>query len=417
MRIPCYHKPMNQAKDGRGVVAIAALLMLAGCGTAPELPYPNFVQATGPTNSESGSSFSSFERAASAAELKAKKYLTRTNFTPGKKEAVIALCQQPLQLIDNLAGKEFQFEYVPSAPFESKKFRPGWRLLGQTMVWRIEEAKRKEDFDAMVRFTLSASRFGADLTGGDCSDATLGFGIIDEARNAILSSVSRLSAKQLSTLSAGLEAVLKRMPAPHQTLENERTSMLLAIQTLQDDYRKGDWKKYETELRNEILPAVKFLKALKPNSNDRIEYFDSLAGEADAITASAIALSKLNARQRSAKEAPQFDKDRPWRRWSKHFFQAPKYLFAVRDRTIARMRLLAIETQLIALRARGKSIPETLSGFPTIVRIDPFTGKDFAYSPTATSYKLYSLGSDFRDDGGETNESATAPDLLIENSL
>ncbi len=408
---------MNQAKDGCGVVAIVALWMLAGCGTAPDLPYPNFMQATGPTISDSVSSFSTFEKAANAAELNAKKYLTRTNFTPGKKEAVIVLCQQPLQLLDNLAGKEFRFEYEPTAPFESKKYRSGWRLLGQAMVWRIEDAKRQEDFDAMVRFTLTASRFGADLTGGDCSDATLGFGIIDEARNAILPTVSRLSPKQLGTLSAGLESVLKRIPVPSQTLENERTSMRLAVQTLQDDYRKGNWKVYETELRNEIIPAIKFLKALKPNSMERTEFFDSLAAEADAITASAIASSKLNARQRSTKEAPKFDKDRPWRRWSKHFFQVPKYLFAVRDRTIARTRMLAIETQLIALRARGQTIPETLSGYPTIVRIDPFTGKDFAYFPTATSYKLYSLGSDFRDDGGETNESATAPDLLLETSL
>jgi hypothetical protein len=51
-----------------------------------------------------------------------------------------------------------------------------------------------------------------------------------------------------------------------------------------------------------------------------------------------------------------------------------------------------------------------------MVRTDPYSGRGFVYRVDGADYRLYSVGADIKDDGGETDETYTAPDLMLEKN-
>jgi hypothetical protein len=74
------------------------------------------------------------------------------------------------------------------------------------------------------------------------------------------------------------------------------------------------------------------------------------------------------------------------------------------DRELAMIRLLAIESALIAFHARHGTYPQELSPLVpeciAAVPSDPFTGKAFKYRTTNAGYVVYSPGPTGRDSGG-----------------
>ncbi|MBN2579275.1 MAG: hypothetical protein JXB10_09815 [Pirellulales bacterium] len=93
--------------------------------------------------------------------------------------------------------------------------------------------------------------------------------------------------------------------------------------------------------------------------------------------------------------------------------------FAV-NRHQAEMRLLSAAMALSGYRRAHGKLPATLDDlvpeFLPAVPQDPFTGKPLVYRRTPKGYKLYSLGPDGKDDGGQvgTAETGWEGDLLLE---
>jgi hypothetical protein len=58
--------------------------------------------------------------------------------------------------------------------------------------------------------------------------------------------------------------------------------------------------------------------------------------------------------------------------------------------------------------------PKDLSQFADNLKTDPYSGKPFIYGSDGADYHVYSVGADFRDDGCETDETFTQPDLKLE---
>ncbi|MBI3721527.1 MAG: hypothetical protein HY248_03155, partial [Fimbriimonas ginsengisoli] len=104
----------------------------------------------------------------------------------------------------------------------------------------------------------------------------------------------------------------------------------------------------------------------------------------------------------------------PWRKFAKQLFGTGRPLLAVNDATLARSRLLILTCRALAQVKRTGAAPRDLSEIPTRLRQDPYTGRPFAYRADGPDFVLYSVGADFKDDGGETDESFTAPDLALE---
>lgn len=404
---------MLRAMEGRGWFVAVACLVLAGCRPAAQTPYRDFSEPVESRSTVGPNAFADYVEAATSAEAIGGQYRTRTNFTPGQKDRLIALLAKPLAKVDGAGGKPCRFEFQPTEPFAQKPYRAGWRLIGLALGWRIQNDVRDERMDDAIRHTMIAVRFGFDLVGGDCTDASLGFSIVDDARRALLEAAPKLTATQFAEIAQALQTALDRMPSLRVTIANEKLAMTSAIQSIQQAYREKDLSRFRLELRQEIQPAIKYLQGLSENDPKRAEFFDGLAKEAEVLCDEYDSQTMWNAAQRALRPEPKFVSSRPWRRWSKFFFQAPKGLFPIRDRTVAQTRLFALHAA-IRSKTRSSGFPKSLAAYPKALRTDPYSGLDFVYSSAQTSYKLYSVGADFRDDGGETDEAFTTPDLSLE---
>lgn len=401
--------------DGLKWIGLGAIALMAGCGQRTPPPFPDYAEP-GPRVSLSANAFQDYIAASELAERSAERYLTRVSFTPGQKEALVKLVSPAMNRVASAGGKQAVFPFEPMRPFESQPHRQGWRLIGQGMAWRITDLVEQGNDREAVRWTMIATRFGFDLTGGGATDAALGFTIVDEARAALLPALSRLDAATSAELAAGLDRALKRRPDLGQSVEYERLNMRMAIQDIQDAYQKSDFALFREKLGPDIQPAIVYLRDLRPkDATERTAYFDSMADEADAWAAYFSELANRNARQRESAKPPELQDSRPWRRWSRFFFRASEDLFPMQDRTIARTRLMGLHAWIRAQRIKSGSYPATLGGAPENLQIDPHTGSAFAYRTAAGQYRLYSVGADFRDDGGETNETFSSPDLKIED--
>ena len=160
---------MLRAKDGRGFIAAILCVGLAGCRIATTLPFPDYSEADQPLAISGPNAFDAYVDAAKLAETAAAKYATRTHFTPGQRDALVRAVQPALSKVASAGGRHCAFRFEAAAPFASRTHRSGWRLIGQALTWRIEEAITDARYDDAIQDCLVATRFGFDLSGGDCA--------------------------------------------------------------------------------------------------------------------------------------------------------------------------------------------------------------------------------------------------------
>jgi len=302
---------------------------------------------------------------------------------------------------------------------EDRRFHRHWgidpRAIGRAMVWRIERAAALDKSGEAVDWTLAATRFGLALTAGSASDAELGFATINEARRALTPAFGKLDPSEFRRLGTGVEAALGNRPLPDNLIENERASMLAAVQRIQDSYRERRLGELVSQLGKDIDPAIDYLDKLRAEDpKERAQYFEDFATEAELWTAHYDQALHRNAQQRVNMPGPALKSDRPWRRFARHFFRSIEPLLAVRDECLARTRLLGLNALLLAECKANGAAPGSLTGLSKELTIDPYSGKELIYRPDGAFFLLYSIGEDFKDDGGETNQSGTAPDLRLE---
>lgn len=362
--------------------------------------------------SGSDNAFDAYALAANEVEGKAGDLLDRVSFTPGQKKKVMDLCADAVRDVSAASRKRCEFRFAARKPFTAAPYQRGWRLIGRSLRWKAEEAAANGDFDTAIEAALVATRFGFDLTGGGATDASLGFAIADEARIALVSNLDRMGAGQLGKLQAGIAEALERKPSVAGVIENERMTSRLAVQTIQDAYANQSLAEIEKQLGPGVKEAVQYLR--DQDLEKAKVYFEGFAEEAETSTDGLLRIAKLSVAEREKEPKPKQAEERPWRRFSRHFLATARPLLDIDDRTTARTRLLALESALLKRRKLKQAFPRDLSKFPESLTRDPFTGGSLRFVSDGVEFRVYSVGANLRDDGGDTDDAWLAPDLTLE---
>jgi hypothetical protein len=402
---------------------VGALLFVSGGCSRPTLAeFPQWSKTPVVTDAESGTAYAGYCEAGRNAEKAAEKYLYRVIFTPGQKRAAAAALEPALdQLASATRRPTVGFRFIPTGDDQPTLYFRGWRMLGDALVWRIEQNVEARRDSAAIRDLITATRFGFDLGNASTLEGSLGLTIIDDARRAFLPALARLDSAELTALSSSMKLALQRRPDVSITLENERLVMLRMVQRVQDAYQQNKLDDLTKEVGPEIDRAADYLSGLRRDGDKgREQYFEGFAKEAETVADRWQKLAKLSAQERDASEAKRLarekkepDQSRPWKRFAKHFFSAGMPYLEQRDTTLARTRLLALEAGLTLEARRRGFAPADLKGFGPMAD-DPFSGGSFAYRRTGREFKVYSVGPNFRDDGGQSDESYSVPDVMLE---
>ncbi len=401
-------------------LVFSSIVCLAGCHSAPIAEYAKFAEPANSYVPASGSenAFDLYAQTADSVERVAGKHLTRVWFTPGQKQDAQKLLEPYVHKVEAAERHACNFQFSPKGPFDRTRYQRGWRLIGWCFYWDIQDACAAGDFDKAVRTTVLATRFGFDLTGGGAVDASTGLHIVDDARKALAYYLGRLSPSQLRALEEGVKAAINGKPPISQTISNERSDTMQAIQTLQEQYRDGKLDRFVDEFGSDVREPISYLKDLQPTDPKRAQFFKSFADYADENVAYAKKLAETPAIGRDKVVKPVMPTDHPWRRLAKYFVHAPIPLIKLNDITTARTRLLIIEAELTRRQKLHMGLPNDLSGFLPSITIDPYTGNPMIYvSDHVDDYKVYSVGADCVDNGGQTDSAFLQPDLKLERPI
>ncbi len=396
--------------------ALLILPVVEGCHSRPPVTYPEYAPAPvayAPA-SGSGNGFDAYAMAALDAERDGGRYLTLVSFYPKQKENAMALVQPDIAQIARATELPFKFQFAARAPFTPAPYQKGWRLIGRSLVWQIQDACKSGDFDKAVATTVLTTRFGFNLTGGSAVDASMGFVIADQARQSLAPNLGKLSPVQLQKLSSGLVDALAKKPPILNAIENETANMKVAVQALQDAYRNDGLQIYTKNLGLDVREPIGYLKDLQPEDPKRQKFFDSLAEYVTAMSDYAKKLATVPASARASMMPPKMPPDHPWRRLAKYIVRTPLPLPDMDDATVARTRLMIIESELIRRRQLHMELPADLKGFSAPINVDPYTGRPFIYHAEGSDYTVYSVGVDGIDNAGQTDATFTTPDLKLE---
>lgn len=304
------------------------------------------------------------------------------------------------------------FTFVPSLPFEGGANHEGWILLGKALVWNIEESAGRAEWGEAVRWTIVATTFGTDLGGGDFSDASLGYGIVDSARRAIAQQLPLIPLESLNALADGLDRAISRWPSAAQTVHNEGQDMLAAIKALQDAHESGEIESFASHLYGRSKSAVTGLADL--DGTKRSEFFRSLIQEREKVVDQLTVSAEVPGAQRSRVS---FALDGRARVVADQFFTTGDPWFSMRDRTKARTHLLATTVRIYAYISMNGEAPKNLNDLDANALTDPYTGRQLNYSYQGRGFLLYSSGVNGVHDQGETDTDKLAPDMYLEDAV
>jgi hypothetical protein len=391
----------------------ALCLCLSGCHSAAEPKYTTWAHEPKEfvPRQNSKNAFDTYAQAALDVEQSAKSYLERVSFFPGQRLAV----QDKIKLSVSSVAKATQltcnFEFVPHRPFSVAPFQRGWRLIGRVFQWNVDDACSTGDYDTAIQNAVIGSTFGFDLTAGGATDASLGLAIADDIRKSMAKYLIKMSPKQLDTLAKGMKNALSRKPEITDSIKNERENMLQSVQYLQDRLKADDLKSLQQNMGHDVTEALRYMDQIRNNEPKRNAFFSELekAGEDEFDLVEHDAGLSTSARTKTKTEYTG-----SWKKLPKHIFGSARPLLDINDSTVARTRLLILYAELLKLGREKKPYPETLDSFSKDVTIDPFSGAPFIYHADKAEFSLYSVGKNGRDDGGDTDDTYTAPDLKLE---
>ena len=391
--------------------SLTALAVLAlGCrGGAPTV-YRQWASAEPAIVPGSGPGFDALARSAESAATKARDDVHRVRFTPGMEAKLLKQLSQEIAAVRANSGPNVQFKSAAVGPFEPRPHLPAWRLLGRCLAWEIKADLAADRPDGAVDGYLAAVRFGRVLSQGDAETLSLGSTIVDEARRELLAGLATLPRASLDRLAKGTANALSDGRDPSTAVQNQRKSMLLAVQFLQEATRRGDFAGLEEAMGRDVREAVSYLRRLP--EPQRPGYFEGLAAEAGSLADHWAANAPRPVADRPEWSPP--TETRPWRRFSRHLFGGLETAVAQHDRTLARTRLLGLTAWALATAKGTGAAPTSLQAAPNALREDPYTGRTLAYRASGPEFKAYSVGPDLRDDGGQTDEAAEQPDLGLE---
>lgn len=388
-----------------------ASIGVTGCSRSPAPAYPDWTQHD--VAVPSTGSFQLYIEAAAEAEHAAPELCDRVSFVPKMKLEAISKLKHAVSTLQKAARTQAEFPFMTTPPTKAPPYQRGWRLLGRVLAWRIERAIAEGRPNDTVLDATVAARFGFELCGGSATDASLGLEIVQEAVQAIAPALDKLNARSLEELAKGLGAALDTRTPLAQTITNEERNMLTAVQWVQDCYRRRQFDRLSSLIGPDSREAVAYLKDLEAKDrSERPGYFQGFADEAHARVRWLQECAKLPAASRPA-EPDLKNVVRPWKRFSKHFFETCDPLLELCDLTLARVRLCIMESLIRLSLLKNKSAPESLDTLPHRWAVDPYSGKPFIYRAEGMDYRIYSVGANLEDDGGDTDDTGTSPDLVL----
>lgn len=395
---------------GWGVFAVA-VLVLGGCAKQEVAPYETFfteAEAYKPV-AGSGNAWDGYLLAAGLAARQADKFSAAVNFTKAERDEFLARSEAAVDLAVRASGLPVRVEFRASDPFRPRRSHDGWTMIGRAMAWRIEDACQLGRYEEASRLVVAATKMGTDLGGGDVKDALLGYWIAEQAREAVAPYLPQFDARTLQALGRAVLEVQAGAPQAGVTLGNELENMRAGVQFVQDAYRDRSFEILHEAMYKEVSEAVSYLEDMP--EHERPGYFRGFMEEGEARVAWGKSQAEVPAHERSEFEAPR--SERPWRRFAKHLFETVGSFLTARDRHLARTRLLGLTALGLASgKATGKA-PARWEGLPRGSTVDPYSGREFPYRVAGREFRIYSVGQDGRDDGGDTNDTGLSPDLVL----
>ncbi|MBL8048471.1 MAG: hypothetical protein JNJ45_07305 [Chthonomonas sp.] len=340
------------------------------------------------------------------------KQLSKFNFTDRDKELYSAkVAPQTERMIAALAENP-RYEFRPTPPLERPKFVGGWRLIGESLIWRTEAAVKAKNPAEAVRMFTGAARFCRLMMQGDANTAQMGLHVLDGSRAALGPALVSLGASNLQKLVTVVEETCSAPSFTDAALKNESAQALAALQFFQDAYAAQNWKRLEDNFETVGRDASRLLKAMEPTSSKRVELFDKLKERIDTELSWQLARAAVPAAKRP--QYPKLGGGEFGRLWISTFGMAGRGVITSADTTLARCRLLALTAHMQALASQKQPLPRDLSALPKWLRNDPVSGVEFVYRTNGVEFDCYSRGADGRDDLGRTDEPGLNPDLRLE---
>ena len=414
-----YHTCAGSIHSMRAVPLVfgGLLMVVLGCNKQSAEPIARFSEPPRPiATSGSSNAFREYCRIGIAASKMDPSMLYRGIYTPQMKKQILKDLANELVELRACQKSPCTFEFTALGPFSSRPEHAGWQMLGKCLQWQIEFALKADDTTKATAALLTGTRLGWDLTAGGASDASVGYAIVNQCRKAFAPSLNKLSAVSLQSLSQNLQGILSRAPKISDCLENERLNMMLAVDTVIDmraealDNEKK-WEAFPKQLGPIGNDVTKALKLVKPEA--AAAWFRDWAKEANEETELVESSAAKPASERGEWPKPTMA-GRPWGMLSRVFFRSSRSVLAMHDEALARTRLMVVLAHCLSAVKSKQAAPIGIQGLAEPHRIDPYSGKPFVYQAAGTDFKLYSVGANLRDDGGQTDESFSAPDMLVE---
>lgn len=390
-------------------------LLIGGCRPASPPQFTTWAKAETPQPRQRGSddAFDAYLDAAEQVRRDDALGLSRVSFSPDQRRASLARSANALRLVRAGTRKTLNYRFVVSEPFAPNDTLAAWRHLGRMMSWEIEAAAATNSADT-ARLMRELMVFAEALLHGGAPEADTGLALMDDARLAILAHLDTLDAKTLTAIGELLKPYAQAPDWIDTAIENEAKTMRMGVQWVQDAYLKQDWKSLNDTLGSEVVPATKFLAELRHEDGAKqVAYFQGFAAEVETeLRTIREAQALVPAKREKILFIP--EGERPWKRFSKHFFRTLRPLLNRYDLTLTRTKLLILECVIRARVKESRLAPPDLSKFDLELTKDPLTGQPFGYSSVGPVYKLYSIGMDQQDNGGVSDVEHLRPDLTLE---
>jgi hypothetical protein len=396
-------------------IALGAMALM-GCRQEVVYPWPDWVPQTTaeqadqePEAEPQANAYHDYEQAARIVARRVPDHLARVYFTSGMKRIVRSEIEPARELVYQAFSKPLDPEPSKLNAARASEREAAWRLIGQSMVWDLEDALVRQNWVAATEVFGDIHRFAEQISGVSPTAATIGFAVCGDARELISGNLVEFSPGRLQTLAQILQESIDQ-PKVQAVAASERVAMLTAVQQVQDSLRDSQTARLEETLGRGVANAVEDLANLK--GAERMVYFQEMAAAAEAEADWLQQESQKPLAERSA--APDWpESGKEWVPIAEHYFLSGRAYLAQHDLHMARSRLLALHCLIKASIARRQVAPVALDSFGPSLTRDPYTGEPFVFDSDGRDYILYSPGPDLTDNGGESGDEGLTPDLTI----
>ncbi|ARU41783.1 hypothetical protein CCB80_11790 [Armatimonadetes bacterium Uphvl-Ar1] len=392
---------------GLGLISVT----LPACQPQKEIPWQTFAETPEPfqPRPNSGNAWDEYFLAANLARRATEKFSNQADLRDVEESSYLSRVQNSISIATRASSLPCNAEFVPHDPFKPRLEHEGLTAIGRGIGIQIKKAASSNSASQAVTPIITAHRIADHLTHGDVQDAMLGYWIASNARQQAAPLLDKLDAGSLTRIGNSILASLDEAAPPSETINNEYKNMLMGVQFVQDAHKTQDYGLLTTAFYKQAAPAIDYLRGLRPQ--DRPQFFTDFAAEAKLFSDQAQSVADQPANER---KSITLSGERPWKRFSQHLFEPVLTFLEARDRHIARSRLFALTCLATAAGKTTGKAPLDFTNLPPEASTDPYTGKPFPYQRAEREFKIYSVGPDGRDDGGESRGNGLEPDITIE---